>query len=168
MKSSLRNRLSDVKVIIINEILMVSNDLLFHVHLRLTEIFGSVNDQPFAGDQRRIQDCCNIQHGLPAVNYYHKVLHLGCCSSPRSASGISYYSLPFFSVSTCRRKTSTFKLQALNIYCKFFEKTGIPKILPSLVATLVYRVRSSKQLAKSALIIAKKHIAQKNFQIIVF
>ena len=28
---------------------MVYNDLLFHVHLRLTEIFGSVNDQPFAG-----------------------------------------------------------------------------------------------------------------------
>ena len=28
---------------------MVSNDLLFHVHLRMTEIFGSVNDQPFAG-----------------------------------------------------------------------------------------------------------------------
>ena len=24
---------------------------------------------------------------LPAVNYYHKVLHLGCCSNPRSASG---------------------------------------------------------------------------------
>ena len=23
---------------------------------------------------------------LPAVNYYHKALHLGCCSSPRSAS----------------------------------------------------------------------------------
>ena len=23
---------------------------------------------------------------LPAVNYYHKELHLGCCSSPRSAS----------------------------------------------------------------------------------
>ena len=22
-----------------------------------------------------------------AVNYYHKTLHLGCCSSPRSASG---------------------------------------------------------------------------------
>ena len=22
---------------------------------------------------------------LPAVNYYHKVLHLGCCNSPRSA-----------------------------------------------------------------------------------
>ena len=23
---------------------------------------------------------------IKAVNYYHKVLHLGCCSSPRSAS----------------------------------------------------------------------------------
>ena len=23
---------------------------------------------------------------LEAVNYYHKVLHLGCCSSPRSTS----------------------------------------------------------------------------------
>ena len=28
---------------------MVYNDLLFHVHLRLTEIFGPVNHQPFAG-----------------------------------------------------------------------------------------------------------------------
>ena len=26
---------------------------------------------------------------LEAVNYYHKTLHLGCCSSPRSASGYS-------------------------------------------------------------------------------
>ena len=26
---------------------------------------------------------------LPAVNYYHKELHLGGCSSPRSASGSS-------------------------------------------------------------------------------
>ena len=49
MRSSLRSKLPDLKVIIIDEISMVSNDLLFHVHLRLTEIFGSVNDQPFAG-----------------------------------------------------------------------------------------------------------------------
>ena len=28
---------------------MVSNDSLFHVYLQLNEIFGSVNDQPFAG-----------------------------------------------------------------------------------------------------------------------
>ena len=27
---------------------------------------------------------------LQDVNYYHKVLHLGCCSSPRSASGYSW------------------------------------------------------------------------------
>ena len=29
---------------------------------------------------------------LEAVNYYHKALHLGCCSSPRSASESRYYS----------------------------------------------------------------------------
>ena len=29
---------------------------------------------------------CVIIVRLPAVNYYHKALHLGCCSSPRSAS----------------------------------------------------------------------------------
>ena len=45
--------------------------------------------------QRRI-GCCNIEDGalcdnsqrLEAVNYYHKALHFGCCSSLRSASGI--------------------------------------------------------------------------------
>ena len=49
MKSSLRNKLADLKVIIIDEISMVSNDLLFYVHLRLNEIFGSVKNEPFAG-----------------------------------------------------------------------------------------------------------------------
>ena len=49
MRSSFRNRLSDINVIIIDEISMVSCDLLFHVHLWLAEILGSVNDQPFAG-----------------------------------------------------------------------------------------------------------------------
>ena len=32
---------------------------------------------------------------LPAVNYYHKALHLGCCSSPRSASKL-YFRTCFF------------------------------------------------------------------------
>ena len=27
-----------------------------------------------------------LQHLLPAVNYYHKALHLGCCSSPTTTS----------------------------------------------------------------------------------
>ena len=48
-------------------------------------------------EQVRIWDCCNIQDGalcdnsqrLPAVNYYHKALHVGSCSNPRSASGES-------------------------------------------------------------------------------
>ena len=38
--------------------------------------------------QTVIRRCCNMQDGaLPAINYYHKALHLGCCSSPISASG---------------------------------------------------------------------------------
>ena len=49
MKCSLRNHLSDLKVIIIDEIYMVSNELLFYVDLRLNEIFGSVNNDPFTG-----------------------------------------------------------------------------------------------------------------------
>ena len=39
LKSTLRNRLSDLKVKIIDEISMVSNDLAFHIHLRLNEYF---------------------------------------------------------------------------------------------------------------------------------
>ena len=47
-KSSLRNKLSDLKVIIIDEISMVSNDFLFYIHVRLNEIFGSANNELFA------------------------------------------------------------------------------------------------------------------------
>ena len=35
IKSSLRNKLSNLEVMISDEITMVSNDLLFHIHLRL-------------------------------------------------------------------------------------------------------------------------------------
>ena len=47
--SSLRNKFSKVKAIIIDEISMVSNDLLFHIHLQLVESFGCPNNTPFAG-----------------------------------------------------------------------------------------------------------------------
>ena len=34
-----------------------------------------------------------------AINYYHKVLHLGCCSNPRTASDdVVYFSLVVFIV----------------------------------------------------------------------
>ena len=46
MTCSLRNHLSDLEVIVIDEISMVSNELLFYVHLLLNEIFGSVNNDP--------------------------------------------------------------------------------------------------------------------------
>ena len=32
-------------------------------------------------------DYSDYSQRVEAVNYYHKVLHRGCCSSPRSASG---------------------------------------------------------------------------------
>ena len=37
---------------------------------------------------QRIETIKNVRGQLPAANYYHKAFHLGCCSSPRSASGI--------------------------------------------------------------------------------
>ena len=49
MRSTLRNSMSDLKVIIIYEISMVSSNLLYYIHLRLNEIFGTTNTEPFAG-----------------------------------------------------------------------------------------------------------------------
>ena len=48
-RSSLREKLSEVKVIIIDEISMVSNKLLMYIHQRLSEIFGTTNNALFAG-----------------------------------------------------------------------------------------------------------------------
>ncbi|XP_057294661.1 uncharacterized protein LOC130623196 [Hydractinia symbiolongicarpus] len=45
----LRNKLSELNIIVIDEISMVSNKLLLHIHQRLTEIFGCSDDIPFAG-----------------------------------------------------------------------------------------------------------------------
>ena len=49
MKSSLRNGLSDLKVIITDKISMVPNDSLLYVHLILNEIFELVNCEHLAG-----------------------------------------------------------------------------------------------------------------------
>ena len=49
MRLSLRNKFSEVKAIVIDEISMVSNDLLFHIHLGLLGTFGSQSNTPFAG-----------------------------------------------------------------------------------------------------------------------
>ena len=48
-KVSLRNKLSEIKIIIIDEISMVSSTLFFHLNQRLIEIFGCTSDLPFAG-----------------------------------------------------------------------------------------------------------------------
>ena len=49
MRSSLRNRLSELRVIVIDEISMVSNLLLLYINQRLIEIFGCPETVPFAG-----------------------------------------------------------------------------------------------------------------------
>ena len=49
MESGVRSRLSNLKIILIDEIWMVSNDLSFHIYLRLNEVFGSVKNETFAG-----------------------------------------------------------------------------------------------------------------------
>lgn len=49
MKSSLRNKYVDLKVLIIGKMFMVSNDFLFNTHLRLVEISGCQSNKAFAG-----------------------------------------------------------------------------------------------------------------------
>ena len=48
MRSMLRNRLFEVKIIVIDVVSIVSNDLLLHIHLQLTEILASKGNFPFA------------------------------------------------------------------------------------------------------------------------
>ena len=47
--SSLRNKLSELQVIIIDEVSMVSNILLLHINQRLVEIFGCNSNIDFTG-----------------------------------------------------------------------------------------------------------------------
>ena len=49
MGSKLRRKLSELCVVNIDEISMVSNLLLFYIHQRLVEVFGSSSDLPFVG-----------------------------------------------------------------------------------------------------------------------
>ena len=58
------NKLSDVRLIIIDEISMVSGDLFYKIHVRLTEIFGSKANEPFAGIPVLV---CGDLYQLPPV-----------------------------------------------------------------------------------------------------
>ena len=48
-RAALRNKLSEVRLIIIDEISMVSSVLFYQVNQRLNEIFGYSGNEPFAG-----------------------------------------------------------------------------------------------------------------------
>ena len=78
---------------------------------------------------RLLLECCNIQNGaLPAVNYYHKALHIESCSSPRfvsetllmmSASAITQ-NRPTSAV-WIRKKTQETYTQFIESLCQFIR-----------------------------------------------
>ena len=82
-------------------------------HIFCSRMQGTCIPSPSRGRSRaaatsKIEHFVIIVNGwkLKAVNYYHKALHLGCCSSPRSASAIikinffaSYYN--FVKITIC-------------------------------------------------------------------
>ena len=47
----LRNLLSEIRVVVIDEISMASNIIFLHMHQRSCEVFGCNYDTPFAGKQ---------------------------------------------------------------------------------------------------------------------
>ena len=49
MKSSLRNKYSELKMLVIDEKSVVSNDFSFKIHLKLVEKLGRQDDKPFFG-----------------------------------------------------------------------------------------------------------------------
>ena len=65
MKSSLRNKYSELKAVIIDEVSMVSNKLLLYIHQRLVEIFGCSPEIPFAGVT---VICSGDLYQLPPIN----------------------------------------------------------------------------------------------------
>ena len=62
--AELRNKYSEVKMIIIDEISMVSGKLLYQVHKRLNEIFSPLQDVPFGGKSILV---CGDFYQLPPV-----------------------------------------------------------------------------------------------------
>ena len=63
-RTSIRNKLQYVKLIIIDEISMVSSKLLLNIHKRLCEIFGVFDEKPFGG--KSIVACGDL-YQLPPV-----------------------------------------------------------------------------------------------------
>ena len=85
-----------------------SNELNYWPKREMSQIFDSAKKDLWLHKgltlslkhyQGRISGCWNIQNGVQTVNYYHKALHLGCRSSPRSASDYvtnTPYSLDYY------------------------------------------------------------------------
>lgn len=79
-RTQMRLLLSELKLIIIDEISMVANITLLHIHQRLKEIFATTNSQLFAG---RSTIAVGDLHQLPLIrrntvfeNYIHDIFNV--------------------------------------------------------------------------------------------
>lgn len=79
----LRNKLSELSIIVIDKISMVSNKLLLHIYQRLIEIFGCSEEIPFAGIS---VIACGDFYQLPPIqakpvyaDYKHPMLNISHC-----------------------------------------------------------------------------------------
>ena len=53
----------------------------------LSGVLTASRGGPRAGTTSKMEHFVITVNGWKPFNYYHKAFHLGCCSSPRSASG---------------------------------------------------------------------------------
>ena len=77
MRSMLRYRLFEVKIIIIDEVSIVSNDLLLHIHLRLTEILASKGTFLLQESQSLQLDIFYNCHQLELYQFTLNIISLG-------------------------------------------------------------------------------------------
>ena len=64
----LRNKLTEVRLIIIDKISMVSSEIFYQVNQRLNEIFGYSGNEPFAGHPVIVCGDFFLLKGLPVYS----------------------------------------------------------------------------------------------------
>ena len=75
-RALLRNRYSEVQLVIIDEISMVPSKLLFQIHQRFIEIFENTSNVPFAGKSVLL---CGDLYQLPPVRAPPCLMNIAHC-----------------------------------------------------------------------------------------
>ena len=85
-RAELREQLSDLKLLIIDEMSMVNADMLYKIDLRLKELFPLMNETPFAGiGVVLIGDLLQI----PPVTYGNEIIYI--FSRPKNPKFAAYH-----------------------------------------------------------------------------